>query len=279
MSNTLASAIYVHEPLKWDFPLYEYIENNLKFCDFVYIVLTPPDDETIPLIEKMAKDNPRIRTISVPWNVYADYKRHFAFKDACVCALQHDKIDWACFIDCDEILHERYFPIVRQLMEKNDNRFYYIRRYNLWGDFKHMLKQNITQFQYAGCRLWPVRMMQPGRVTGNQYYYDTNDDSANSDTQTEKIHMFHYTYMRKPDVMLDKAINMQMWKGGVPDGRVLAMKQNIGTWKPMEWCADGKHKMQVSDLDVIPESHPAVMQKWISDRQQFYPDITIGGLS
>jgi len=111
---------FIRNAVKYDYPVIEAINSILPLCDEFIVALGNSDDSTESLIRSI-KDE-RIKIVHTVWD---DTLR----EGGKVLALETDKAyshisskaDWAFYIQADEVVHEKYLPVIREGMLKWKN--------------------------------------------------------------------------------------------------------------------------------------------------------------
>jgi hypothetical protein len=109
---------FVRNAIKYDYPVVESINSILPICDEIIVAIGNSEDETVKLIESI--NSPKIRIIHTIWD---DTLR----TGGQVLAVETDKsfaevapdTDWAIYLQADEVIHEKYLPIIKAEMEGN----------------------------------------------------------------------------------------------------------------------------------------------------------------
>lgn len=110
----------VRNAIKYDYPIVEAITSILPICDEVIVAVGKSEDETLHLIKSI--QSPKIKIIETVWDeklreggkVLAD-ETNKAFA-----AVSEDS-DWAFYIQGDEVIHEKYLPVIKKAMEEYQN--------------------------------------------------------------------------------------------------------------------------------------------------------------
>jgi hypothetical protein len=108
---------FIRNAIKYDYPVVEAIKSIMPVCDDFVVAVGKSDDQTLELIRGI--DKSKIKIIETVWDdslreggqVLAD-ETNKAFK-----AIDSES-DWCFYIQGDEVMHEKYLPIVRGGMEK-----------------------------------------------------------------------------------------------------------------------------------------------------------------
>ena len=106
---------FVKNAVKLFYPVVESIRSALPLVDEFVIACGDSDDDTTELIRSI--DDPKIKIIETVWDA-----KHFVH--GAVNAVQTNIAldactgDWCFYLQADEVLHERYFPVLRENMER-----------------------------------------------------------------------------------------------------------------------------------------------------------------
>ena len=107
---------FIRNAIKYDYPIVEAIRSILPLCDEVVVAVGNSEDETLQLIKEI---DPKVRIIETIWDdSVREGGRTLALEtDKAFEAISSDT-DWSFYIQGDEVLHEKYIPIVKQAMLK-----------------------------------------------------------------------------------------------------------------------------------------------------------------
>ena len=109
---------FIRNAIKYDYPIVEAIQSILPICDEFIVAVGNSDDDTLGLIQNISTD--KIKIVETTWD---DSQR----KDGKVLAIETNKAfknipkdaDWCFYIQGDEVIHEKYLPIIKKGMEKH----------------------------------------------------------------------------------------------------------------------------------------------------------------
>src|SRR5215467_2987830 len=108
---------FIRNAVKFDYPIVEAISSILPLCDEVVVNIGKSDDGTEELIRSMA--SPKIRIYHSQWD---DSLREGGAVLAAETNKAFDHVpgnsDWCVYIQGDEVIHEKYYPSIREAMEK-----------------------------------------------------------------------------------------------------------------------------------------------------------------
>src|SRR5258706_12511825 len=107
----------IRNAVKYDYPIVESITSVLPLCDEFIVAVGNSSDNTLGLIQ--AINSPKIKIIETVWDDdLREGGRTFALEtDKAFQAVLSD-CDWAFYIQADEAVHEKYYPAIREAMEK-----------------------------------------------------------------------------------------------------------------------------------------------------------------
>lgn len=185
-----------------DYPVVEAIRSILPLCDEVVVAVGKSTDTTLDLIR--AIDPAKVRVIETVWD---DTQREGGH----VLALETDKAlsavspdaDWCFYIQADEVLHEKYHPVVREAMTTwlSDPTVE-----GLLFNYRHFY----GSFDYVGSSWrWYRREIRIVRNSNNIFSY--RDAQGFRKRPNDKLsvklidaEIFHYGWVRDPRAMKRK---------------------------------------------------------------------------
>jgi len=238
---------FIRNAVKFDYPVAEAIKSIMPLCyDFV-VAVGNSDDDTRGLIQSV--DNKKIKIINTIWDDSPEMKKGgkvFASETNKAFMAVPDDSDWAFYIQGDEVVHEKYLDTIRTAMEKwkDDRRvdgllFKYL---HFYGSYDYV---GISQRWYRN----EIRV-----IRNNKSIYSYRDaqgfrknDNEKLDVKPVDAYVYHYGWVKKPEVMLDKIKNASNFYENVK------WIQNIGK---------GQQEFDYSSIDALKlfdGTHPAVM--------------------
>jgi hypothetical protein len=243
---------FIRNALKFDYPIVEAIRSILPVCDDFVVAVGNSDDQTLSLIESI--DKQKIRIIETTWDdslreggrVLAD-ETNKAFH-----AIGEDT-DWCFYIQGDEVMHEKYLPIVREAMLKyTDNH----RVDGLLFNYIHFY----GSYDYIGeAYRWYRREIRIIRNNKSIYSYRDAQGFRKDNNQKLRVklidaYMYHYGWVKDPQAMQGKQENFNKF------------------WHDDEWINRNVAKASEFDytlidaLSIFNGTHPQVMQKRINTK-------------
>ena len=195
---------FVRNALKYSYPVIEAVESILPLCDSFFISVGNSEDDTMDLIRSI--DSDKIRIYESTWD---ESKR----KNGEVLAEETNKVfdripdeyDWAFYIQADEVLHEKYHPVLADAMER-------------WGSYREVegilfkYMHFFGSFDYhADSRSWyrnEIRIIRNNKQIRS--YKDAQGFRKNGRKLNVKpvdAYMYHYGWVRPPEIMQQKHVN------------------------------------------------------------------------
>ncbi|MFD2933352.1 glycosyltransferase family protein [Spirosoma flavum] len=193
----VAGFSFIRNAVQFDYPIVEAITSILPLCDEFVIAVGDSDDDTLGLIAAIPSD--KIRIIRTTWDQTARVGGHVLAQetDKALAAISPD-VDWAFYIQGDEVLHEQYIPVVREAME----------RYLDDPDVDALLFKYLHfygSYSFVGdSRRWYRREVRVIRNTGNIVSYKDAQGFRTRDNQKLKVklidaYIYHYGWVKPPE--------------------------------------------------------------------------------
>ncbi len=243
---SIAGFTIVRNALKYDYPIVEAITSILPICDEFIVAVGNSDDETLQLIKNI--NSPKIKIIETVWDdtlrvggkVLAD-ETNKAF-DAL--AAHHT---WAFYIQGDEVIHEKYLPVIKAAAEKyaSDNNVE-----GLLFNYSHFY----GNYNYLGnSRKWYRKEI---RVIRNNKQIRSYKDAQGFRKNNEKLKVkqidafvYHYGWVKPPKLQQAKQESFhKMWHDDN------WMDKNVAKVEEFDYS-------QIDSLKEFKGDHPKVMQE------------------
>lgn len=251
----------IRNAIKYDYPIVEAIQSILPLCDEVVVAVGNSDDNTLELIQNI---DPKIRIIETIWDdSLREGGRVLAVEtDKAYAAISADS-DWAFYIQGDEVIHEKYHPVILAAMQKYKGD---LKVEGLLFNYKHFY----GSYDYIGSSLsWYLDEIRIIRNRKDIFSYRDAQGFRklpNQKLNIKKIDAFvyHYGWVKAPEVMQKKQESFhKMWHD---DSWV---EENVV--KAVEF----DYQSKIDQLKLFDETHPLVMQKRIADKNwKFEYDIS-----
>ena len=150
-SDVLVSGLtIVRNGQRLDYPFLEVIRSALSICDEFIAVVGQSDDDTLEQIR--AIDDPRLRIVETVWSEKVRPRKCLLAQQTNI-GLHLCQGDWCVYVQANEVLHERSYGILRELMEKyrNDERVeaMLLERLTFWADYQHYITTYPSRFKFT----------------------------------------------------------------------------------------------------------------------------------
>ena len=244
------------------FPIKQSILSILPLVDEFIIALGDGDEDDHTLREIESINSDKIKIIHTVWDL-DKYSRGTENAHQTDIAKEACTGDWLFYLQADEVVHEKYLPIVKKACEDylNDKKVegFLFNYKHFWGDYKH--------YHYAH-NWYPkeIRVIRNDQEIHSwesaQSFrriprFDKIDYRQQKNTFKLKVVnidavIFHYGWVRPPHLMTKKKKALDT----IHKGEKVANKQYEGVMEDFNYGALGK-------LAIYDETHPKVMKEWI----------------
>ena len=204
---------FVRNGISLYYPIIESIKSILPIVD-EFIIAVGKGDETDATREQIVGINdPRIKIIDTEWEqkyckrgIINAYQTDIA-KQAC-------KGDWLFYLQADEVIHEKYLPIIKarckELLDKKEVEGLLFKYKHFWGDY----------FHYHNSHGWYKNEIRIIRNRPDIHSFESAQsfrkfdyyDNPRQNTGTHKLkvahvnaEVFHYGWVRPPHFMQTKS--------------------------------------------------------------------------
>jgi hypothetical protein len=205
----IAGFTIIRNAIKFDYPVVESINSILPICDEFVVAVGKSDDETLQLIESI--NSPKIKIIKTIWDdnlreggkVLADEtnKAFDAISEEC---------DWCFYIQSDEIIHEKYLPVIKKrltdLINDSDIEGILFNYNHFYGSYDYV----------ARSRKWykkEIRIIRNNKEIRS--YKDAQGFRKNGQKLKVKMveaSVFHYGWVKHPKEQQAKQLSFnKMW--------------------------------------------------------------------
>ena len=184
---------FIRNGIKFDYPFVEAIKSILPICDEMIIVVGNSDDETRESIVNL--NEPKIKIIDTVWDENLRTGGRILAQQTDI-AMQHITGDWGFYIQGDEVVHEKYLPVIKKAMEDNLNNK---EVEGLLFNYKHFY----GSYDYIGdSNKWYRREIRVVRTGINvSSYRDAQGfriDNRKLKVKHINAEVFHYGWVRNP---------------------------------------------------------------------------------
>lgn len=239
----------VRNAIKYDYPAVEAITSVLPLCDEFVVAVGKSEDNTLALIQSI--DSDKIRIIETVWDdALKTGGRVLAVETDKAIAAISDDTTWAFYIQCDEVVHEQYYPAIRQAMQQYEKDIavegLLFKYTHFYGSYNYI----------ADSRKWYRNEIRIFRHTKNVASY--RDAQGFRKLDNTKLHVkpidafiYHYGWVKPPKKMAEKIRGfIALWHS----------QEEIDKIQPENTDFDYS---KIDSLRIFSSTHPNVMQKRI----------------
>ena len=245
------------------YPIKAAIASILPLVDEFVVALgdNDPDDQTLAEIESL--QDPKIKIIHTQWDLekYPNGTENAHQTDLARAACTGD---WLFYLQADEVIHEKYLPIIKRACEQHlgDKRvegflFNYI---HFWGDYDHYhLSHGWYPEEIRIVRNHPDihswESAQSFRRIPNFDYKNYRQQENTFKLKVKRIDawVYHYGWVRPPILMQNKRKSLDtIHKGKAAVVDQYADEKELFDYGPMRFA------------NQFSGTHPKVMEEWIA---------------
>jgi hypothetical protein len=252
---------FVRNAEKLFIPAVEAISSILPIVDEFVVAVGNSEDGTRKLIARIA--SPKIRIIDTEWES-SEYPKNTVF------ARETDKAkaactgDWLFYIQCDEVLHEKYLPVVKEYLARYiDDREVegFIFKYkHFWGDFGHYNNSHVFyDYEIRIIRNLPEihswkdaqSFRKFAQFDGSYEAYE-QQGGAKLKVVSLPAEIYHYGWVRPPALMMKKSkVSSISYRGAAATEAKFRQYAAAFDYGPL------------GALPSFTDQHPEVMAEWI----------------
>jgi hypothetical protein len=253
---------FIRNAIKFDYPVVEAIKSILPLCDGFVVAVGKSEDGTRELIEAI---DPMIQVVETVWDeTQREGGRVLALEtDKAFQAIAQD-YDWAFYIQGDEVVHEKYLPVIRTAMHEN------LQNAEVDGLlFKYL--HFFGSYDFVGQKYsWYRREIRVVRNRKDIFSFKDAQGFRKKPNDKLKVklidaYIYHYGWVREPEALQGKE------------------KSKIRYYKNDSWIQSFFSKSEKYEyegmrepLKRFEETHPAVMSERISRKNwPFQPDLSL----
>jgi hypothetical protein len=263
----------VRNATKLYYPVKASIESILPIVDEFVIALGKgdSDDYTLEEIQKIQSD--KIKIIHTEWDL-EKYPGGSEYAHQTDIAKDHCKGDWLFYLQSDEVIHEKFLPIIKnRCNELLDNKMVEGLLFNykhFWGDYAHYIVSHAwypkeIRIIRNNPEIHSWRDAQSFRriPAFKETDYFKKENTFKLKVARVDAFVYHYGWVRPPEMMQKKRVSFEMhMKGSEKTASIFNEEPDIFDYG------------NLSKLCLFKETHPEVMNDFINQfnwQHQLYP--------
>lgn len=265
---------FVRNATKLYYPVKASIESILPIVDEFVIALGngDPDDYTLQEIQKIGSD--KIKVIHTEWDL-EKYSGGSEYAHQTDLAKRHCKGDWLFYLQSDEVIHEKYLPVIKnrctEVLNDKEVEGLLFNYKHFWGDYSHYIVSH---------KWYPreIRILRNDpdihswrdaqsfrRIPGfDGINYFQKENTFKLKVAEVDAEVYHYGWVRPPRLMQKKKLSFEThMQGNEKASSIFKHEPEIFNYGDL-----GK-------LSLFTETHPGVMKDFINKfnwQDQLYPD-------
>ena len=237
----------IRNGIVYAYPFKEAILSILPLCDEFIINVGKSDDQTLEFVESIKDD--KIKIVESIWDMTLDGGRVLSVETNR--AMAKCSGDWLFYIQADEVLHEKYYEVVKEEMKKNLHRN---KVEGLRFKYKHFYgSYDYVQDNYRNWYIREVRIIkrQDNIVSWGDAMDFRHKDGSKINAKDIEAEIYHYGWVRPPERLIKKRKDFELLytKGETAE-------KNISLYENYD---------DMGNLKQFKETHPAVMKERISE--------------
>lgn len=244
------------------YPIKQSIESILPICDEFVVALGDSDNDDTAREEILSIESDKIKIIDTVWDI-EKYSRGTENAHQTDIAREACTGDWLFYLQADEVLHEKYLPLVeskcQEFLDDHEVEGLLFNYKHFWGDYDHYFKSR----GWYGQEIRVIRnhpdihsfwSAQSFRRIPDFNYVDYREKKGTFKLNVAEIDadIYHYGWVRPPHLMMNKA-------------------KSLTTIHTSKKTADSIYKNLAKEFDYGPltmakrfdGTHPKVMEEWI----------------
>ena len=245
---------FVKNAIKYDYPVVESIRSILPIADEYIICAGDSEDDTEKLIGSIGSG--KIKIIHSVWDKnLREEGRVLAVETDKAIDAAPDDADWLFYLQADEVVHEKYLPVIKEAMEKykDDKRiegllFRYMHFYGSYtyvGDGRKWYSKEIRVIR-NNKQIRSYRDAQGFRINGRKLRVKQVD-----------AYIYHYGWVKNPALMQKK------WRDF---GQFWNKEESHREWtKKVDESGKEFDYSKIDSLTKFEGTHPAVMSERIKN--------------
>jgi hypothetical protein len=253
---------FVRNGVKFDYPMEQAILSILPLCDKIIVAVGRSEDQTL---ERIRSIDPKVEILETVWDESLK-------EGGQILAVETDKAfqaigeeyDWAFYIQADEVIHEKYLPVIEKAMRNNLTESHIE---GLLFSYVHFF----GSYDFVALNHWWYR--REVRIVRNRkdiFSYRDAQGFRKQPNQKLKVKLidaevYHYGYVKEPVALQKKVDSLKKFydKEIVDDNAAAEIKRYA-------------YEQLNEPVKKFDGTHPEVMKERISQKNwPFAPDFSI----
>jgi hypothetical protein len=191
----------VKNAIKYGYPVVESIQSILPICDQMVVAVGNSDDDTLNLIRSIGDE--KITIVNTEWDdTLKQGGRVLAMETNKALDAIPDDADWCFYIQADEVVHEKFHPVIMREMEQRLDQpavegllFNYL---HFWGTFDYV---GVSRTWYRH----EIRVIRNDkRIRSYKDAQGFRIDNRKLNVKHIDAYIYHYGWVRPPETIKAK---------------------------------------------------------------------------
>ena len=248
------------------YPVKQAVMSILPIVDEFVVALGDSDEDDTTREEIDSIDSKKIKIVDTTWDI-EKYPRGMEHAHQTDIAKQHCSGDWLFYLQSDEVVHEKYLPVIQkkceELYEDKTVEGLLFNYFHFWGDYYH-IQDNHCWYRKEiriirndpDIHSWESAQSFRRIPDFNGIDFRQQKNTYKLKVEPVNAFIYHYGWVRPPKLMQNK---------------IRAFSTNHQGWRNVEKLEKEQkfnHLFDYGNLSKLKHfngSHPKVMKSWIDD--------------
>lgn len=243
------------------YPMKQSIASILPIVDEFIVALGDSDEDDHTREEILSLNSDKIKIIDTKWDL-TKYPNGTENAHQTDIAREHCSGDWLFYLQADEVIHEKYLPVIEkrceELLHDNEVEGLLFAYKHFWGDYKHYhYSHKWYKYEIRIVRNHPdIHSWESAQSFRRIPNFDGKNYRQQEGTYKLKVakvgaEVFHYGWVRPPHLMRKKMKALDTIHQGNTEAERRAERNLNFDYGPLNL------------LRPFEATHPQVMQEWI----------------
>lgn len=265
----------VRNATKLYYPIKASIESILPIVDEFVIALGDCDSDDLTLEEIKKINSDKIKIIHTRWDI-EKYSNGSEYAHQTDIAKEHCKGDWLFYLQSDEVIHEKYLPVIKnrcnELLHNPAVEGLLFKYMHFWGDYSHYIishawypKEIRIVRNSPEIHSWRDAQSFRRIPDFNGINYFQKENTYKLKVAQVDAFVYHYGWVRPPEMMQRKRVSFETHMQGEDKAASLFKDE-----------AQNFDYGNLDKLKIFKATHPAVMEDFIKKfnwNHQLYPHV------
>ena len=248
------------------YPVKQSIMSILPIVDEFVVALGDNDEDDRSREEILSIGSDKIKIIDTTWDI-EKYPRGMEHAHQTDIAKEHCNGDWLFYLQADEVVHEKYLPVIQrrceELLEDKDVEGLLFKYIHFWGDYWHYhdshgwYRKEIRIIRnHPDIHSWESAQSFRKIPNFGGLNYRQQENTYKLKVAEVDAYIYHYGWVRPPRLMKNKIKVFRTNHKGKE--KIASLEKAHKNYFSFDYGVIGK-------LPPFKGTHPKVMDEWIKD--------------